>query len=169
MGLVKEMTFPRVTDIHNYHSKKCNEQTCIGYSLEPNLHKKKVKGLFTDELFIKPSYSMTNHQYAKALDELKKLVKSLNPKFRFKKSKYGLYLTLMKGDPFSIKNQYGNSSIRVFHYGPSNRRTDIALSFKDKKGKMHGKRILIDGIHRFEYAIRVCVRHYERVYKVKKN
>jgi len=159
-----ELTIPRVTDIHNYHNKKCNEQTCIGYSLEPNLHKKKVKGFFTDELFIKPSYSMTNYQYRKALDKLKKLVKSLNPKFRFKNGKSDLYISLVKGDPF-----YWNTSIRVFHYGASNRRTDIALSFKDKKGKMHGKRILVDGIHRFEYAIRVCVRHYERVYKVKKN
>lgn len=153
------MTIPRVTDIHNYHEPKCNEKTCIGYRLEPN-KKKYISNFPTRHEYIKESYFMTATQYRKALKELVKFAKLLNPRLREIKKRDGrVYLTLVKNDPF-----YWKSSIQVYSYGRGNYISDIALQFTDRRGKIHSKRILVSGLHRFEYAIKIIVRHYSKIY-----
>jgi len=156
------------SDSQNWHNRSCNEQNCIGYRLEPNLHKKKAKGIDYDFKnvtrstfdYVKESQYMTKAQYKKALAEIRKIARKINPNFIVKKGdKFtGMYLTLVKNDP------YNNHSIRVYHYG-YNVVTDIQLQFADKTNRKHIKRIMVTHLHRFEFGISTIIRHYCRIYK----
>lgn len=148
------MTIPRVTDIHNFHNANCNLITCIGFRLE--------KSQKNGDIGYRQYETMTNAKYHKAVKEITKLVKKLSPKLKIKKGSGfndGIYFYFEK-DPM-----YWKTYLRLYPYGVSNHISDIAFHFNDKKGKKHGKRITVYGLHRLEYATRKVIRHYERIYK----
>ncbi len=161
----------KTSDSQNWHNsvireiggkinpKACNEQNCIGFKLEPN-KKKYVSNFPERHEYIKESQYMTKAQYKKALAEIRKIARKINPKIIVRKGDKGtgMYLTLVKNDP------YKNHSIRVFHYG-YNVVTEIQLQFADKKGRKHIKRIMVTHLHRFEFGITKLIRHYNRIYK----